>query len=104
MGESELRVGDMPRLFDVFDLPKIKSVRGTTTIHRHLAFGEVLRLIPNCKLIETSKKKVLKFEVRRGSYLLLFPTGYVEVYAPDEDGMRDVLLAFRDKLCEVKLI
>ena len=98
MNESEPRVGDMPRLFDVFDFPKVKSVRATTTIHSKVDIGDVVKTIPKTKLMETSKKKVAKFEVRRGSYLLLFPTGYVEVYAPDESGMREVLLAFRDEL------
>jgi len=42
--------------------------------------------------------------LRRGAYLLLFPRGYVEVHAPDEESMRSVLLAFREKLFENGLI
>ncbi|MFH1820928.1 MAG: hypothetical protein ABH852_00575 [Methanobacteriota archaeon] len=94
----------MPRLYDVFDVPNIKSVRATTKIHKSIDIGEVLSRVPKVKSITTSNKNVVRFEVKRGGYLLLFPTGYIEIHAADEGGVREVLVAFRDELSKSGLI
>jgi len=94
----------MPRIYDVFDVPKIKSVRATTKIHKNINLGEVLNRIPNVKSITTSNKSVVRFAVKRGGYLLLFPNGYIEVHAADEGEVREVLLAFREELFKAGLI
>jgi hypothetical protein len=88
----------MPRLYNVFDVPKITSVRATTALHPKIDFREILNRLPRVSRIQTSNKTVIKFELRRGSYLLLFPTNYIEIHAPDEAGVREVLVAFRDEL------
>jgi len=93
----------MPHLYDVFEMPKIKALRAVTNLRFKLNIKEAMK-IPNIKTIRTANKDIVKFELRRGAYLLLFPGGYVEVHAPDEESMRSVLLAFREKLFEHGLI
>jgi len=93
----------MPHLYDVFEMPKIKALRAVTNLRFKLNIKEAMK-IPNIKTIRTANKDIVKFVLRRGAYLLLFPGGYVEVHAPDEESMRSVLLAFREKLFEHGLI
>lgn len=98
MSEDEPRVSEMPRLYNVFDVPKITSVRATTTLRSKVDLKEVIERLPKVSKVWTSNKNVIKFQLKRGSYLLLFPTSYIEIHAPDEGEMRGVLLAFRDEL------
>ena len=104
MGETVLRAVEMPRIFDIFDVPKVKSLRATTKMHKDVDVDEVMKRVPKVKLITTSNRDVIRFEVKRGAYLLLFPMGYVEVHAPDEGGVREVLVTFRDELFKTGLI
>jgi len=103
MSEDKARISQMPHLYDVFEMPKIKALRAVTNLRFKLNIKEAMK-IPNIKTIRTANKDIVKFELRRGAYLLLFPGGYVEVHAPDEESMRSVLLAFREKLFEHGLI
>ena len=103
MSEDKARVSQMPHLYDVFEMPKIKALRAVTNLRFKLNMKEAMK-IPNIKTIRTANKDIVKFVLRRGAYLLLFPGGYVEVHAPDEESMRSVLLAFREKLFENGLI
>lgn len=98
MSEAEPHVSEMPHLYNVFDVPKMKSVRATTILHPKIDLKEILDRLPKVSKLRTSNKNVVKFQLKRGSYLLLFPTNYVEVHAPDEGAMREVLIAFRDEL------
>lgn len=98
MNEDEPRVSEMPHLYNVFDMPKVKSVRVITALRSKVKLDDVLNHIPRARKVRTSNKDVVKFELKRGSYLLLFPTNYIEIHAPDEGGSREVLLAFRDEL------
>lgn len=104
MGESNPHVSEMPRIYDVFDVPTVKSVRATTKIHKTIDIKEVLNRVPKVKSITTSNKNVARFNVKRGGYLLLFPNGYIEVHAADEGEVREVLVAFRDELFKSGLI
>ncbi len=104
MSQSEPHAVEMPRIFDIFDAPKVKALRATTKIHKEIDLGEVLKRVPRVKSITTSNKDVVRFELKRGCYLLLFPMGYIEVHAPDEGGVREVLVAFRDELFKCGLI
>jgi hypothetical protein len=103
VSEDKARVSQMPHLYDVFEMPKIKALRAVTNLRFKLNMKEAMK-IPNIKTIRTANKDIVKFVLRRGAYLLLFPGGYVEVHAPDEESMRSVLLAFREKLFENGLI
>lgn len=94
----------MPRLYNVFDMPKLTSVRATTTLRSKVNLKEILEGIPRTRKVKTSNKEIVKFELSRGTYLLLFPSRYVEVHAPDEGSVREVLLAFRDELFKSGLI
>ena len=94
----------MPRLYNVFDMPKLTSVRATTTLRSKVNLKEILEGIPHTRKVRTSNKEIVKFELNRGTYLLLFPSNYVEVHAPDEESVREVLLAFRDELFKSGLI
>lgn len=94
----------MPHLYNVFDVPKIKAVRATTVLRSKVNYEEILKNISRASKIRSADKNIVKFELRRGVYLLLFPSGYVEVHAPDEGEMREVLVAFRDELSEHGLI
>lgn len=104
MSEVEPRVSEMPRLYNVFDMPKLTSVRATTTLRSKVNLKEILEGIPRTRKVRTSNKEIVKFELNRGTYLLLFPSNYVEVHAPDEESVREVLLAFRDELFKSGLI
>jgi len=98
VSDAEPRVSEMPRLYNVFDVPKIRSVRATTVLRAKIDLREVLNRLPKVSRLRTSNKNVVKFQLKRGSYLLLFPTNYVEIYAPDEGAVREVLVSFRDEL------
>ena len=63
-----------------------------------------LERIPHTRKVITSDKEIVKFELGRGTYLLLFPSRYVEVHAPDEGSVREILLAFRNELFKNGLI
>lgn len=104
MSEAEPRVSEMPRLYNVFDMPKLTSVRATTTLRSKVNIKKILEGIPRTRKVKTSNKEIVKFELSRGTYLLLFPSRYVEVHAPDEGSVREVLLAFRDELFKSGLI
>jgi len=104
LSEVEPRVSEMPRLYNVFDMPKITSVRATTTLRSKVDLKKILEEIPRTRKVKTSNKEIVKFELSRGTYLLLFPSNYVEVHAPDEESVREVLLAFRDELFKSGLI
>lgn len=104
MSEAEKSVSHMPHLYNVFDVPKIKAVRATTVLRSKVNYEEILKNISRASKIRSADKNIVKFELRRGVYLLLFPSGYVEVHAPDEGEMREVLVAFRDELSEHGLI
>ncbi|MCK4405794.1 MAG: hypothetical protein KAV43_04735 [Hadesarchaea archaeon] len=104
MSEAEPRVSEMPRLYNVFDMPKLTSVRSTTTLRSKVNLKKILEGIPRTRKVKTSNKEIVKFELSRGTYLLLFPSRYVEVHAPDEGSVREVLLAFRDELFKSGLI
>ncbi len=104
MSEAEPRVSEMPRLYNVFDMPKLMSVRATTTLRSKVDLEEILKRIPRARKVKTSNKEIVKFELSRGTYLLLFPSRYVEVHAPDEGSVRETLLAFRDELFKNGLI
>ena len=104
MSEAEPRVSEMPRLYNVFDMPKLMSVRATTTLRSKVNFKEILERIPRAQKIKRSSKEIVKFGIRRGTYLLLFPSRYIEVHASDEGSVREVLLAFRDELFKSGLI
>ncbi len=104
MGESKTRITQMPRLYNVFEIPKIRSVRATTVLRLKVDTKKILSSIRHAHQVQTAKKEVVKFELRRGAYLLLFPSGYIEVHAPDEGSIREVLIAFRNELFQNKLI
>lgn len=103
MSEGEPRISKMPRLYNIFDMPKLMSVRSATALRSKINFEDVLK-IPRSRKIKASNKEIIKFEIRRGTYLLLFPSNYIEVHAPDEDSVREVLLTFRDELFKNGLI
>ncbi len=103
MGDEEIRISQTPRLYDVFEMPQIKAVRAVTSLRFKVNVESTFK-IPRMKKIRTADKNVGKFELRRGTYLLLFPKGYIEVHAPSEESMREVLLAFRDELFKHGLI
>ena len=104
VGEAGKRVIHMPHLYNVFEVPKIKAVRATTVLRSKVNVGEILKRISRASQVRSADKNIIKFELRRGVYLLLFPSGYIEVHAPDEGEMREVLVAFRDELFEHGLI
>ncbi|MEM2878016.1 MAG: hypothetical protein QXG10_00460 [Candidatus Hadarchaeales archaeon] len=102
--EGEPSVSEMPKLYDVFEPPKMKSVRAVTKMREQLDIREVFARVPKVQKITTSKKTVAKFHLRRSCYLLLFPTGYVEIHAPDEGSVREVMVSFRDELYKSGLL
>lgn len=104
MTERETSSVDMPRLFNVFDLPEIKAVRAASSLRQNMDLEKVRRRISKARKIRTSGKEVVKFEIGKGQYLLLFPSGYVQVHAPDEEKVRAVLKSFRDELYETGLL
>lgn len=95
---EEPPISEMPRLYDLFEQVKMKSVRAVTRIRVPIDLKAVAERLPKVSKVRTSDKNVIKFQLRRGCYLLLFPTGYVEVHAPDEGCVREVLIAFRDEM------
>ncbi|MGC8816524.1 MAG: hypothetical protein ACP5PX_01730 [Candidatus Hadarchaeum sp.] len=104
MEENSPSVSEMPRIHDIFEVPKIKSVRAISKINKTLDITEVLKRLPNVKSITTSKKTVVKFTLKRGNYLLLFPNGYIEIHAAEEGAIREILSAFREELFKAGLI
>lgn len=94
----------MPRLYNVFNMPEVKAVRAVASLRSNVNVKEALKRSPRTRKVRSADKDILKFELRRGSYLLLFPSGYVEVHAPNEQGVREVLVAFRNELYECGLI
>lgn len=104
MDEEKAHLIHMPRLYNVFEIPKVKAVRATTALRSKVNIEELLKRVPKVKKAKTAGKTVAKFELRRGAYLLCFPSGYIEVHAPSEDDVREVLLAFRDELFKHELI
>ncbi len=98
VNEDEPRVSEMPHLYNVFDMLTLKSVRAITALRSKVGLDDILNRIPRARKVRTSNKNVVKFEIKRGSYLLLFPSNYIEIHAPDEAGAREVLIAFRDEL------
>jgi predicted transcriptional regulator len=189
VAEAGKRIIHMPRFCDVFDRPKIKAVRATTTLRSEILVGElneicelskleawkavllaasklspqftikgmasstrmpqrviragvkqllkkgliirdtlrgslqyslakegaklaaqllitmtILKKVPNAQRVRTASKDVVKFELRRGSYLLFFPPAYIEIHAPDKQSIREILIAFRDELFKCGLI
>ncbi|MFP4005489.1 MAG: hypothetical protein ACLFUR_02080 [Candidatus Hadarchaeia archaeon] len=95
---------DMPRLFDVFDHPEIKSVRASTSIRQNVDINKIKERIVNARQIRTSGKDVIKYEEGRGKYVLIFPSGYVQVHAPSQEGIRDLLKSLRNELYEVGIL
>lgn len=95
---------DMPRLFNIFDIPEIKSVRAVSSLRKSLDLEKVWGKISKAKKVRTSGKDVVKFKQGKGRYLLLFPSGYVQIYAPDEEKVREVLKSFRNELYENGLL
>ncbi len=95
---------EMPRLFNVFDVPEIKSVRAVSSLRRNVNLEEVWGRLAKARKVRTSGKEVVKFEEGTGEYLLLFPSGYIQIYAPSEDKIREVLKSFRDSLYETGLL
>lgn len=104
MNERESSSMDMPRLFNVFDIPEVKSVRATSSLRKSLDLEEVRKEISKARKIRTSGKEVVKFEEGKGRYLLLFPSSYIQIHAPTEDGVRGILESFRNELHEVGLL
>lgn len=104
MKGNESNSMDIPRLFNVFDMPEIKSVRAVSSLRQERDLDEILSKLPGAKKVRTSGKEVVKFEEGKGKYLLLFPSGYIQIYAPSEDEVRDVLRSFRDALFDNGLI
>lgn len=104
MVKGETSSVDMPRLFNVFNILEIKSVRAVTSLRQDIDLEKVWGRIDRAKKIRTSGKDVAKFEVGKGQYLLLFPSGYVQIYAPSEEKLRRVLKNFRDELYECGLL
>lgn len=94
----------MPRLYNVFDMPKVRGVRAVTSLRPNVDLEEAFKRVSSARKVRSADKDVLKFEVRRGSYLLLFPSGYIEAHAQREEDIRGVLVAFRNELYECGLI
>ena len=104
MAERDPPSMDMPRLFNIFDIPETKSVRATSSLRPEIDLEEVLERVPKARKIRTSGKDVVKFEIGKGKYLLLFPSGYIQISAPNEDSVRGILKAFRNELFENGLL
>lgn len=104
MEENNSNSMGIPRLFNVFDMPEIKSVRGVSSFRQEVNHDEIVGKVDSAKKVRTSGKEVVKFEEGKGKYLLLFPSGYVQISAPSEDEIREVLKSFRDSLFDTGLI
>ena len=98
MVEGESTTVEMPRLYNVFEMPEIKSVRAVTSLRQDIDLEKVWEQVPNARKIRTSGKEVAKYEIGKGQYLILFPTGYVQICAPSEERVRKILKSFRDEL------
>lgn len=98
MKDEETTSVDMPRLFNVFDIPDIKSVRAVSSLRQEVDLENIWGQIDRARKIRTAGQDVVKYEVGEGNYLLLFSSGYVQIYAPSEDRVREVLKSFRDEL------
>jgi len=98
MAEGESSAVDMPRLFNVFDIPETKSIRAVSSLRKKIDLEKVWNRINRARKISTSGKEVAKYEVGKGQYLMLFPSGYLQIFAPNEEGVRKVLENFRDEL------
>ncbi len=104
MAEGNPPSMDMPRLFNIFDIPEVKSVRAASSLRSDVDLEEVWGRLSRARKIRTSGKEVVKFEIGKGKYLLLFPSGYIQISAPDEDSIREILRAFRNELYENGLL
>lgn len=104
MRDSETSSVDRPRLFNIFTLPETKSVRAVSTLRQEISLEDVWGRVEGTKKIRTSGKSVVKFRVGKGQYLLLFPSNRIQIYAPSEERVREVLKAFRDELYEAGLL
>ncbi len=104
MREGESPSMDIPRLFNIFDMPEIKSVRAVSSLRQEINLEEVWGGVNKARKVRTSGKDVVKYEEGKGKYLLLFPSGYVQIYAPSEEEVREVLKSFRDVLYENGLL
>lgn len=104
MVDGETQSMDIPRLFNIFDIPEIKSVRAVSSLRKNVDLEEVRERINRARKVRTSGKDVVKFEIGKGQYLLLFPSGYVQIYAPDEEKVREILKSFRDELFDIGLL
>ena len=104
MTENETPLIRMPKLYNVFDMPDVKAIRAATSLRSKVNLEDVLKRASNVRKVRSANKDVVKFEVRRKSYLLLFPSGYVEIHAPNDESIRAVLIAFRNELYECGLI
>lgn len=104
MADSHSPSMDIPRLFNVFDIPEIKSVRAVSSLRQEVDLEEIWRKVERAKKIRTSGKEVIKFKEGKGHYLLLFPSGYIQIYAPEEEKVRKILKTFRNELYENGLL
>ncbi len=104
MSEGKSASMKVPRLFNVFDHPEIKSIRAASSLRQDVNLEKVMNEIKRAKKIRTSGKDVVKFEIGKGHYLLLFPSGYIQISAPSEEKVREVLESFRDELHEKGLL
>lgn len=104
MVKGETQSMDIPRLFNIFDIPEVKSVRAVSSLRKNVDLEEVWEKVNRAKKVRTSGKNVVKFEKGKGQYLLLFPSGYVQIYAPDKEKIREVLKSFRDELFDIGML
>ncbi len=104
MREGESPSMDIPRLFNIFDMPEIKSVRAVSSLRQEINLEKVWGGVSKARKVRTSGKDVVKYEEGKGKYLLLFPSGYVQIYAPSKEEVREVLKSFRDALYETGLL
>ncbi len=95
---------DIPRLFNIFDIPEIKSVRAVSSLRQEIDLEKIWSNVDRAKKIRTSGKEVIKFKEGKGHYLLLFPSGYIQIYAPNEEKVREILKTFRNELYESGLL
>ena len=73
-------------------------------LRSRIGMKEILKQVPRTHEVRTANRSTVKFELRRGAYLLLFQSGYIEVHAPSEEVVREVLVAFRDELFKCGLL
>ncbi|KXB04414.1 hypothetical protein AKJ50_02435 [candidate division MSBL1 archaeon SCGC-AAA382A13] len=104
MGQGESQSMNIPRLFNVFDIPETKSIRAVSSLRPDISLESIWNKVSRARKVRTSGKDVVKFEEGKGQYLLLFPSGYVQIYAPNEEKIRSTLKSFRDELYEAGLL